>query len=157
MKAAVVYASYHKKNTERIAQLFARSWNADAFPILRIASLPNAAEYEILAIGSGIYKWSYHPKILKWIDTLPEGHGKPVVLFSTSSFQNEKFNDPVQKTLESKGYEILGRFHSKGSSSFLPSWLLGGMTKDRPNDADMERAQHFADTMNERIRLLKEE
>lgn len=155
MKTAIIYTSYHRKNTVKLADTFTAAFDADVFPLLTNAATPDTAEYDLLGIGSGVYKWKFHEKLLLWISNLPEGEGRPVFLFSTSAFNNAKFHDEPKKLLEDKGYEVIGDFHCKGSSHFLPAFLLGGMAKDRPNASDLEAANRFADRIRQRMEHRK--
>lgn len=154
MKTAIVYASYHHHNTEQIARAIAPIVNGNLYPILTSDKLPHPDDYDMLAIGSGIYKWSFHPKILSFVEQLPDGKGTPVMLFSTSSFINKSFRGRVPELLKEKGYHVLGYYQAKGSSDFMPEWLLssrhkGGKKVGRPNETDIRGAVKFAqDAMN---------
>lgn len=149
MRTAIVYASYHHHNTEQLAKAMAPVFDATLYPILASDHMPDADDYDLLAIGSGIYLWRFHEKIQAFVDSLPEGNNKPVFLFSTSAFMNRSFKAKVEQTLKDKGYRVLGHYQCKGSADFLPKWLLssrveGGKSQGRPNEEEILSAVSFA-------------
>lgn len=158
MKTAIVYASYHHHNTEQLAKAMAPVLHGTLYPVLTEKEHPDPADYDLLAIGSGIYKWKFHEKILAYVDAIPEGHKKPVILFSTSAFVNRSFHKEVQQMLEEKGYKVLGHYHTKGSTDFLPDWLTSNRSKGakeqgRPTREEVLGAVKFAQDV---INMLKE-
>ena len=160
MKTAVVYASYHHSNTEKIAEAIAPVLNGTLVPILQTDTLPDVADFDLLAIGSGIYRWKFHDKITDFVENLPDGGQRHVILFSTSAFKNHKFHDAIQKRLEEKNYHVIGHFHAKGSASFLPEWLTshrikGGKDKGRPNQAELLAAVRFAEEVKSMMEEVK--
>lgn len=154
MNTAIVYASYHHQNTKRIAEAIAPVLNGTLFPVLETPDLPDLSDYNLLAIGSGIYKWRFHDTIMDYVDRLPDGNQMPVILFSTSAFVNRSFRNRIQQELRDKGYRVLGYFHAKGSADFLPEWLMGGKTKGsekegRPGPEELQQAVQFAQGVKE--------
>jgi len=85
-----------------------------------------------------------HRSVVSLVKNLPEGKGKKVFVFSTSSKGTEKYNEPLKKLLSAKGYEMTGSFACKGYDTFGPLKIVGGINKGRPDETDIEAARQFA-------------
>ncbi len=57
MKALIIYCSEYKKNTEKIARIFAEKTNCELINI-RDACDINLESYNLIGFGSGVYKES---------------------------------------------------------------------------------------------------
>jgi len=154
MKSLLVLFSYHHKNTEKIAKVFARVLDA---PIKKPHRVDPAElqEYDLVGFGSGIYDDKHHRTLLDLADRLPQASSKRAFLFSTcgAPMETAEYADeahrPLRDRLLSKGYVILGEFNCPGfnTNSFLK--LLGGINKGRPNAEDLKRAEEFAQELKQ--------
>lgn len=149
LRTAIVYASYHNRNTEKVAQVLTDVLSAESYAVLEGNVPASIAEYDVIGIGSGIYRWQWHDAIRRFLESLPEGNGKPVFLFSTSGFRNRNFNKKTEELLLAKGYEVIDQFHCKGNISIGPKFLHANIANDRPNRADLEEAARFAERIRE--------
>ena len=140
MKTAVVYASYHHRNTEKIAEAIAPVLNGTLVPILQTDTLPDVTDFDLLAIGSGIYRWKFHDKITDFVENLPDGGQRHVILFQSV---------PLRTTSSTMPYKAVGRkklsrdwsLSRQRKCRFSPEWLTshrikGGKDKGRPNQAN---------------------
>jgi flavodoxin len=149
MTSLLVLFSYHHRNTEKIAKVFARVLDA---PIEKPHQVDPAQlqQYDLVGFGSGIYGDKHHKTLLDLADRLPHAANRKAFLFSTRGAPMEtaeyadKAHGPLRERLQSKGYAIVGEFICPGfnTNSFLK--LFGGMNKGRPNADDLKRAEEFA-------------
>lgn len=150
MKTLLVLYSYHHMNTEKVAKVMAKVFDA---PIKTPDQVdPNELqEYGLVGFGGGIYGAKHHESLLDLADNLPKVSSKKAFIFSTSAIMGkEKVAEDhltLRKKLESKGYIIVDEFACKGfnTNSFLK--YLGGMNKGRPNAQDLENARKFAERL----------
>ena len=113
-------------------------------------------EYHLIGFGSGIYWGKHHPSIFKIIDQLTISNGSKVFLFSTSGMDNSgnflhnirhrvsHFHEHLKRELKNKDIEIIGEFSCKGFDTAGPLKQIGGISKGRPNQEDLENAKNFA-------------
>jgi len=146
-RSLLVLLSYHHKNTEKVANVFAKILAA---PIQSPEQLSpsEVGGYYLVGFGSGIYDGMHHKALLEFADKLPDANGKKAFLFSTSAIISDdkvaKDHAALREKLRSKGYDIVDEFACKGfnTNSFLK--LFGGINKGRPNAEDLESAKRFA-------------
>jgi flavodoxin len=156
MKSLLIVFSYHHKNTEKIANVFATILNAQ----IKKPQETNPEElqnYDLIGIGSGIYSAKHHESLIDLADTLPHVRGKKAFLFSTAALTNEKKmlkdHSTLKEKLQTKGYKALDDFQCKGfnTNSFMK--YLGGMNKGRPNDEDFRSAEEFIQNLLTKINI----
>jgi menaquinone-dependent protoporphyrinogen IX oxidase len=71
MKTLIICFSYHHKNTEKIASVFAKTLNAE----IKTPSEVNPttlSEYDLVGFGSGIVYGKHHKLLLDFADKLPQ-------------------------------------------------------------------------------------
>ncbi|BDZ69886.1 flavodoxin family protein [Methanobacterium petrolearium] len=147
LKFLLVLYSYHHHNTEKIANVLAKTLDAEIKWPQEI-SPEEIQDYDLVGFGSGIYSAKHHESLLKLVDELTEVNNKKSFLFSTAGITGKskasKDHATLREKLESKGYIILDEFQCKGfnTNSFLK--LFGGMNKGRPNAQDLQNAEKFA-------------
>jgi flavodoxin len=158
MKTILVLYSYHHKNTEKIADVFAKVLNASIKTPQQV-NPEELQEYDLIGLGSGIYGAKHHKFLLDLADQLPQVTDKKAFIFSTSAFTGKnkvvKDHSSLREKLESKGYTIVHEFACKGfnTNSFLK--YIGGMNKGRPNAKDLKHAEEFARSLEEDLQKHK--
>jgi flavodoxin len=139
MNILILYKSYHRMNTEKVAQAMAEAMNAT----LKKAGETrpeDLAGYDLIGIGSGIYAGKYHKSLFKLIENIPRLE-KDVFVFSTAGGPDEKFDRPMKDLLVSKGARIVGEFRCPGAAGLLGfTWA----NKGHPDEQDLEKARVFA-------------
>jgi len=146
----MIVFSYHHKNTEKIANVFAKVLDAQ-IQTPRQVSLEEVQGYDLVGFGSGIYGDKHHKTLLELADKLPKVTDKKAFIFSTSAMmgRDKVANDhsTLRGKLQSKGYLIVDEFACKGfnTNSFMK--YIGGMNKGRPNAEDIKNAEEFAQNM----------
>ena len=154
MKSLLILFSYHHKNTEKVAKVFAQVLDAQIKTPEQI-NHEELQDYDLIGFGSGIYGAQHHKSLLDLADKLPQISNKKVFIFSTSAIINEakvaKDHSLLREKLQSKGYMIVDEFACKGfnTNSFLK--YFGGMNKGRPNAKDLKDAEEFAQNLKQNM------
>ncbi len=152
MKCLLVVVSYHHKNTEKIAKVFAKVLDAQ-IKTPRETDPEELQEYGLVGFGSGIYGEKHHRTMLELADKLSQVADKKAFLFSTSGMMYDgkvaQDHSTLKEKLLSKGYSIVDEFACLGfnTNSFLK--YLGGMNKGRPNAEDLKHAEEFAQNLKQ--------
>ena len=153
MKSLVIVYSYHHKNTEKIANVFAKVLDAQIKKPKELKP-KEIQEYDLVGFGSGIYGEKHHDSLLDLADNLPKVSNKKAFIFSTSAIMGKnkiaKDHLKLREKLQPKGYIIVDEFACKGfnTNSFMK--YLGGMNKGRPNAEDFRHAEEFAQNLKKK-------
>jgi flavodoxin len=154
LKALLTVFSYHHKNTEKIANVFAKVLDA----LIKTPQQINPEElheYSLIGFGSGIYGDKHHKTLLNFADNLPHVSNKTAFIFSTAALTGEKKREEdhstLRKKLESKGYKIVDEFQCKGFNTNSFMRFFGGMNKGRPNAEDLKDAEAFAQSLKKNL------
>ena len=151
VKSLIVVFSYHHKNTEKIAHVFAKVLDAPVKTPQEVA--PGELQgYDLIGFGSGIYSGKHHESLLSLADRLPQVTDRKAFIFSTGGaperFWNETYvaknHSALREKLQARGYVVVDEFSCPGfnTNSFL-TWF-GGINKGRPNAEDLMHAEEFA-------------
>jgi len=154
MKTLIIFISIHHGNTEKIAKAMSEVLDAGLMKPSQVdlVSLPT---YNLIGFGSGIYFGEHHKSLLSLADKLPVLKGKKAFIFSTSGVSNKlnflhnirhrtvHFHNPLKEKLLRKGFDIIGEFSCRGFDIVGPFKLIGGISKGRPNEKDLKRAENF--------------
>jgi len=152
MKSLMIVFSYHHKNTEKVAQVFAEVLDAQIKTPKQV-KLEELQNYDLIGFGSGIYSSKHHKTLLDLASKLLPVTNKSAFIFSTSAVMDKekvaKDHLMIREILQSKGYRIVDEFACKGfnTNSFLK--YLGGMNKGRPNAEDLKHAKEFAQRLKQ--------
>ena len=154
MKSLLIIFSYHHKNTEKIAKVFATVLEAEIKTPIQ-TNPEELQEYDLIGFGSGIYGGKHHESLLELAERLPHVTDKNAFIFSTSAILGKdkvtEDHESLREKLQTKGYEIVDEFACKGfnTNSFLK--YFGGMNKGRPNAEDLKHAEEFAQNLKQKI------
>ena len=162
MKSLLIVFSYHHKNTEKIANVFAKVLNAPIKTPQQIKPEELQA-YCLIGFSSGIYSEKHHRALLDLADNLPlvinknsfifSTCGAPVVMVDGGQFEEYvvKNHSSLKEKLQSKGYKIVDEFSCAGfnTNSFLK--FFGGINKGRPNAEDLKQAEAFAQNLKQNL------
>jgi flavodoxin len=157
-KSLLVLYSYHHKNTEKIAEVFAKVLKAEIKTPKQV-NPEDLQSFDLIGFGSGIYGDKHHKLILDLADKLPKVLNKKAFIFSTCgapAFAVDgghvddyvvKAHSTLKAKLQAKGYMIADEFMCPGwnTNSFLK--LFGGINKGRPNADDLRHAEEFANKL----------
>ncbi|GGU84411.1 flavodoxin [Streptomyces albospinus] len=153
MKAIIVCTSVSHGNTQRIADVMGQVLEA---PVVAPEQVDTAelSTYDLVGFGSGIYLQNFHPRLRRFVRSLPKGERRRAFVFATSGLPAPRirpFTRPVVRTLEQKGFEVADTFSCRGFDTWLAFKLVGGINKERPNATDLEAARAYAENLRPRI------
>jgi flavodoxin len=157
-KTLIILFSYHHKNTEKLANVFAGVLDAQIKMPQQIKA-EDLQDYDLAGFGSGIYDGKHHQSLFDLVEKLPQVTGKQAFLFSTCGVPTIGMNDeyaaknhaPLREKLQAKGYAIVDEFSCVGynTNSFLKRF--GGINKGRPNAEDLKHAEEFAQKLKKKM------
>ena len=139
MNVLIIYKSYHRMNTEKVAKAMAEAMNATLQKVEETKP-DDLSKYDLIGFGSGIYVGKYHKDLIKLVEKIPRLE-KDVFLFSTAGGPDEKYEKPMKELLMEKGCRIVGEFRCQGQSGLLGFTFAN---KGHPDEKDLERARAFA-------------
>lgn len=140
MNILIIYKSYHRMNTEKVAKAIAETMNATLQKVEEV-NPEDLSNYDLIGFGSGIYGGKYHKDIVSLVEKMPRLE-KNVFLFSTSGKPQEKYELAIKALLIGKGCRIVGEFRCPG--------VVGGplgislSNKGHPDEKDLVDARAFA-------------
>jgi flavodoxin len=150
----LVLYSYHHNNTEKVANVIAKVFDAEIKTPKQI-DLGDLENYDLIGFGAGIDSGKHYKQLLDLVDKLPEVNNKSAFIFSTAALTSDKKrgkdHSNIREKLESKGYVIVDEFQCKGfnTNSFMK--YFGGMNRGRPNSKDLKNAVEFAQNMKQKL------
>ena len=158
MKCLLVLFSYHNKNTEKIAKVFAKVLDAQIKAPQQI-NPEELQEYALIGFGSGIYDSKHHKSLFDLVDRLPQVTNKKAFIFSTCGVpgigMNEEYvaknHSELREKLQSRGYVIVNEFSCMGLNTNAFLRFFGGINKGRPNAEDLKHAEEFAQNLKRNI------
>jgi len=164
MKSLLVLFSYHHKNTEKIANVFAKVLDAQ-IKTPQQTNPEELQEYSLIGFGSGTYGGKHHKLLLDLADKLPQVTNRKAFIFSTCGapmkfmeLDKTEFTKYVAKNhsslrgkLQSKGYMIVDEFSCAGFNTNSINKLFGGINKGRPNAEDLKHAEAFAQNLKQNL------
>jgi flavodoxin len=156
MESLLILFSFHHKNTEKIANVFAKVLDAE-IKTPQQTDAEELQEYDLVGFGSGLYDEQHHKTLLELADKLPQVTNRKAFVFSTSGVAEEsevaKAHTPLKERLQSKGYVIVDEFNCAGFNTNSVLRLLGGINQGRPNAQDLKRAEEFAQNLKRTVRV----
>ena len=162
MKVLLVVLSHHHRNTEKIADVFARVLDART-KTPRQTDKEELQDYHLMGFGSGIDSDKHYKELLDFADSLPQVVDRKAFIFSTCGMPVSvagrsavaeyavRSHSALREKVTSKGYAVIGEFSCAGhnTNSFLK--LFGGLNKGRPNAEDLGDAEVFARALKEEL------
>ena len=140
MKTAIICHSEHHGNTRKLADAIAGKFGAVVIDASK-ASEHDLSEYELIGLASGIYAFRFHPEVQSAAENLPKG--KRVFLIHTCAMPKDSYEKPVIAAIEKCGCEFVGSFSCQGFNTFGPFKLIGGTSKGKPDESDINAALCF--------------
>jgi len=157
MRSLLVVFSYHHKNTEKIAKVFAQVLDAEIKTPQEI-NPDELHNYNLVGFGSGIYGEKHHQTLLDLTYNLLHVTNKNAFIFSTHGAPSivgeeyvEKNHSILREKLQSKGYIIVDEFSCRGFNTNSFTKLFGGINKGRPNAEDLKHAEAFAQNLKQNM------
>jgi len=151
MKSLIIYCSVYRKNTEKIARLFAEKYGCELTNVKNVDK-DSINDYDLIGFGSGVYREDLSPELFRLVENLYL-KDKNVFVFSTSGVGMKFYNNKLIRLLESKGAIVKGSFACKGSfdaSEFTNKKIFnifGKLSQGHPNDKDFKNAEKFIESI----------
>ena len=151
----IICQSIHHGNTKKIAEAMAEVLGAEIKNPSEV-NIVEVKKYHLIGFGSGIYWGRHHSGIFKIVDQLTGLNGNKAFLFSTSGSSNagnflhnirhlvSHFHVHLRRELKNKGVKIIGEFSCRGFDTAGPLKQIGGISKGKPNQEDLENAKNFS-------------
>ena len=155
MKTLIICFSYHHKNTEKTALVFAKVLEAEIKNPAEV-DVQGLSDYDLVGFGSGISFGHHYQALLDLADKLPAVTNQKVFIFSTSgqTGNTPKFHKKLRQKLESKGFNTVGEFNCAGFDTYGLLKIAGGIKKGHPNEEDLKQAEAFALSLKEPAKAI---
>ena len=151
MKTAIIYASGHHHNTEKVVRAMADGREVDLFTPAE-AKDADLSAYDCVGLASGIYFCRFRKDLVAWACETDALRGKAVFFVYTCGFRHKDFSKRLRKALCKKDCRNLGVFWCRGYDTFGILKAVGGIAKRHPDARDLKRAQDFMDGIAEQIK-----
>lgn len=141
MKIAIVYASVHHNNTEKLVKEAGKMASMDLFSIQE-ARKADLSGYDMVGVASGIYFGKLHKSLLDYLEEKPALPKKAFGIVTCGDGSN-KHKKGVGELLEGFGFVAVGVYVCKGFDTYGPFKWIGGINKKHPNQKDIEACAAF--------------
>lgn len=139
MPCLIVYRSYHRMNTEKVAREMGEAVGTTLTTVEGLR--PEALDgYDLVGFGSGIYGGRHHRDLLSLVDQAALD-GRDVFIFSTAGGPAERHHQALREALIAKGCRIVGEFRCPGEFRIL---RFITRNEGHPDEQDLENARQFA-------------
>lgn len=153
MRIAILYASVHHKNTEKLINAISEKHPEITFIDTTKALMISLVGYDLIGIASGIFYGKFHKSILTFITkNLPER--LKVFLIYTCGKDNPEYAENMKEFLAQKNASVVGVYSCKGFDTFGPFKLIGGLCKGHPDKDEIAAAVSFTDLMLEQNKTI---
>ena len=142
MKTAIVYYSQHRENTKKLVDAI-----KTADPQVKLINIGESRiselnEYDYIGIASGICFGKFAKPLMEYLkEKLPTG--KDVFALYTCGIKSEKYSKELKNFLQQKECIYHGEYCCLGYVTFGPFKLVGGLSKDHPDDEEIRGAVDF--------------
>lgn len=136
-KIAIIYASVHHGNTEKIVRYIASDIQADIIDILKTKN-PDISQYEIVILASGIYFNTFHKSLMRYMKYTSFAEKKTILLY-TCGIAYTDYSRSAVKILIQNSAEHIGSFHCRGFDTYGIFGKFGGIAKKHPSTNDMNK------------------
>ena len=123
MRKAIVYASVHHGNTEKLVKSIAEGCQVD---LIDAVKQPDADLSSYDMIGFAEKNLSDDKKV-----------------FLICTYGGSANYRSIEQILDKKHASVVGKFGCKGYDTFGPFKLVGGIAKGHPDDKDIQNAVEF--------------
>ena len=139
MRKAIVYASVHHGNTEKIVKSIAEERQVALIDAVK-QSDADLSSYDMIGLASGIYFSKFHQSILGFAEKNLQNDKRVFLICTYGGSANYK---SIEQILDRKHSTVIGKFGCKGYDTFGPFKLVGGIAKGHPDEKDIKNAVEF--------------
>ncbi len=144
MKSIVVYAT-KSGNTKKVAAALASELGCPLTEVSDESDVPalDLDGYDLVLLGTGIYRGQPHPALLSFIDTINVGRGKSFALFMTcfgwgKGVADKNVVDTLSSALGGKGQRLLDNHFSCFGGG------MGFVKRGHPDASELDEARKWA-------------
>lgn len=146
MKTAIVYYSRHHENTKKLLDAIAKKYEVT---LIDVTQNPTAdlASYDCIGFASGIYYSKFQKELLRFAqERMPEG--KKTFFLYTYGAEKKGYTNAITEAVKKHHAQILGEYGCFGFNTFGPFKLIGGIAKGHPDQADLNGAVKFYESLS---------
>ena len=147
MKTAIVYASVHHKNTEKVVKAIAEKHPEIELIDATKTILKDLASYDLIGFASGIFYGKFHKSLLSFITENLPLRKKVFVMYTCGSDRSESYLKDIKDLIKSKECTLTAAYSCLAYDTFGPFKLIGGINKGHPNEADLQKAVDFYESL----------
>lgn len=137
---AIVYKSVHHNNTQTLVEGIRASAGADIFEAGKAKEI-DFSEYSIIGFASGVYMSKMHRSLTDIAKNNPSLPRRAFIM--CTSGMGKGYGRDLERVLLSRGIKVEGIFNCKGYDTFGFFKLLGGISKNHPDNNDIQNAAEF--------------
>ena len=143
MKTAIVYASVHHKNTEKVVKAIAEKHPEIELIDATKTILKDLASYDLIGFASGIFYGKFHKSLLSFITENLPLRKRVFVMYTCGSDRSETYLKDIKDLIKSRECTLTAAYSCLAYDTFGPFKLIGGLNKGHPNEADLQKAVDF--------------
>ena len=147
MKTAIVYASVHHKNTEKVVKAIAEKHPEIELIDATKTILKDLASYDLIGFASGIFYGKFHKSLLSFITENLPLRKRVFVMYTCGSDRSETYLKDIKDLIKSKECTLTAAYSCLAYDTFGPFKLIGGLNKGHPNEADLQKAVDFYESL----------
>ncbi len=136
-KTAIIYASIHHKNTEKVVNYLSSELPIKVFELQDTKTL-DLKVYDLIIIASGIYNNELHVGILRWLKTT-DIKDKEIGIIYTCGIRYKDYIKNIRKYVIDNGANYVGSSWCRGFDTYGSLAKIGGIAKNRPNNKDLNK------------------
>lgn len=152
MKTIVIYYSNHHLNTFKLVNFLAGNENIE-FDMVELKNRNNEEEpvievdlssYDRVILASGIYYGKLSEEIYDFVEVYRDVLAKKEVsVVATAALESVDYIKDFEEDIKKMGISLKGKFQCKGYCTFGPLQLIGGFSKNHPNQEDFDKLLEF--------------
>lgn len=143
-KTAIIYASVHHENTKKIVEAIAEKYDIELIDATKTKKM-NLSGYSLVGFASGIYYSKLHQAVIDFAKNNLTANKKIFMLYTSGS--NRDYRKNFLKEIEDKKPVVIGTYKCPGFDTYGPFKFIGGVSKGRPNENDINCALKFFDEL----------
>ena len=127
MKTAIVYASVHHKNTEKVVKAIVEKHPEIELIDATKTILKDLASYDLIGFASGIFYGKFHKSLLSFITENLPLRKKVFVMYTCGSDRSETYLKDIKDLIKSKECTLTAAYSCLAYDTFGPFKLIGGI------------------------------
>ena len=135
------------KNTEKVVKAIAEKHPEIELIDATKTILKDLASYDLIGFASGIFYGKFHKSLLSFITENLPLRKKVFVMYTCGSDRSETYLKDIKDLIKSKECTLTAAYSCLAYDTFGPFKLIGGLNKGHPNEADLQKAVDFYESL----------